>query len=147
MMDFLVTNYPWFKSFHIIFSIAWMAGLFYLPRLFVYHTQTVPGSGEYDRFVTMEGKLLNIIMWPACIGTWILGLTSAFIMNYWLEIWFLSKMGLAVLMTVVHLWDAYYAGRFVRQENLRSERFFRFWNEAPTLLMLGIVILAVIKPV
>lgn len=147
MMDFFVTNYLWFKSFHIIFSIAWMAGLFYLPRLFVYHTQTVPGTGEYDRFLTMERKLLSIIMWPACIGTWFFGLSSAFIMNYWTELWFLSKLGLAVLMTVVHVLDAVYAARFARGSNARSERFFRFWNEAPTLLMFGIVILAVIKPV
>lgn len=146
-MDFFVTNYLWFKSFHIIFSIAWMAGLFYLPRLFVYQCQTVVGSVEYQRFLTMEGKLLAMIMAPAAIGTWLFGLIIAFAMDYWSDLWFLSKLGLAGLMTVVHLLDIYWARKFFRGVNVRSERFFRFWNEAPTLLMFAIVILAVVKPV
>lgn len=146
MMDFLISGYLWLKAFHVIFCIAWMAGLFYLPRLFVYHCQTVVGTPEYQRFEVMERKLLSIIMAPAAIGTWIFGLIIAFAMGYWTEIWFLSKMFLAVLMTVVHFYNMRFAHAFVRGENRRSERFYRFWNEAPTLLMFGIVILAVVKP-
>ncbi len=147
MMDFLYAHYNWIKALHIIMAIAWMAGLFYLPRLFVYHTQTKPGTAEYQRFITMEDKLIRIIMTPALITTWIFGLLAAFVMNYWLDLWFLVKLGLAVLMTVVHLQDIYYARRLSAGKNIRSERFFRFWNEAPTLLMMASVFLAVIKPV
>jgi putative membrane protein len=146
MIDFVLRYYLWFKSAHIIMSIAWMAGLFYLPRLFVYHTQTEPGSDGYLRFVTMEEKLLTIIMLPALTATWIFGLINAWAMNYWLDGWFLAKLGLAVLMTVVHFLDSWWAYQFVRGRNVHSERFFRVWNEAPTLLMIGIVILVVVKP-
>lgn len=146
MMDVFVSGYLWLKAFHIIFCIAWMAGLFYLPRLFVYQCQTVVGSSEYQRFLTMERKLLTIIMAPAAIGTWLFGLIIAFAMGYWSEIWFLSKMACAVLMTVVHVYDIRMARQFVKGTNRKSERFFRFWNEAPTLLMFAIVILAVVKP-
>jgi protoporphyrinogen IX oxidase len=146
MSDFLLNNYLWFKSFHVIMSIAWMAGLFYLPRLFVYHTQTSPGSSEYARFVTMEKKLLDIIMLPAAVTTWGFGILNAWEMDYWLEGWFVAKLALAVLMTAVHTMNAFWAERFAQGRNVHSERFYRIWNEAPTFLMIGIVILAIVKP-
>lgn len=145
-MDFLLIHYNWIKALHIMAAIAWMAGLFYLPRLFVYHTQSKIGTEEYQRFITMEQKLIRIIMNPAMIATWVFGLIAALLMNYWLDLWFLIKMFLAVCMTAVHIHDAIYARHFKNGTNRRSERFFRFWNEAPTLLMIVIVLLAVIKP-
>ena len=146
MIDFLTEYYLWFKSFHVIMSIAWMAGLFYLPRLFVYHTQTSVGTSEYDRFTVMEKKLLDIIMLPAAVTTWGFGLLNAWTMDYWLEGWFISKLALAGLMTVVHILDAYWAAQFAKGRNIHSERFYRIWNEAPTFLMIAIVILAIVKP-
>jgi len=146
MLDFLVDKYLWFKSFHVMMSIAWMAGLFYLPRLFVYHTQTLHGTAEYARFVVMEKKLLAMIMLPAAITTWGFGLLNAWAMDFWFEGWFLAKIGLAVLMTAVHFLNAYWAHAFARGRNRHTERFFRVWNEVPTFLMIGIVLLVIVKP-
>lgn len=147
MQDHLVGAYLWLKAFHVMMSIAWMAGLFYLPRLFVYHTQTSVGTEAYDRFVVMEKKLLTIIMLPAAIATWIFGTLIAWAMDYWLEPWFLAKMALAVAMTGIHVLDGCWAGGFARGRNRHSERYFRIWNEAPTLLMIAIVILVIVKPI
>jgi protoporphyrinogen IX oxidase len=146
MSEFLVRHYFLLKSLHLIMAFAWMAGLFYLPRLFVYHAQTQAGTAEYARFVTMEKKLLDIIMLPAAVTVWVFGLAIAFAMGYWAELWFISKLCLSVLMSGVHILDARFAAEFARGRNRRSERFFRFWNEAPTLLMIVIVFLAIYKP-
>lgn len=147
MQDFLVAGYLWFKAIHIMMSIAWMAGLFYLPRLYVYHTQTAVGSDAYARFVVMEQKLLWFIMAPAAITTWVFGLLIAWGMNYWLDFWFLAKMAFVVPMTLVHVLNWVWGRAFVENRNTHSERFFRIWNEAPTLLMIAIVFLVVLKPV
>jgi protoporphyrinogen IX oxidase len=147
MTEYFAQYYLLLKSLHIMMSIAWMAGLFYLPRLFVYHTQTIAGTAEYNRFVVMEHKLLAIIMRPALIATWAFGLLNAWGMGYWLDLWFLAKIALAVPMTAVHILDEYWAIAFEREHNVHTERFFRVWNEMPTLLMIGIVLLAVYKPV
>lgn len=146
MIDFLLNQYLPIKALHVIAVIAWMAGLFYLPRLFVYHSQTTPGTGEYARFVTMERKLLKIIMFPAGVAVWVLGVVLTWLMDYWLAPWFLTKMALVVLLTVVHILNEIWARDFAKGINRHSERFYRIWNEAPTLLTIGIVILAVVKP-
>jgi len=146
MKAFLLDNYLLIKALHIIAVIAWMAGLFYLPRLFVYHTQTAPGTAEYDRFVTMERKLLKIIMNPAMIATWVLGLTLVWLMDFGLAHWLWAKIALVAVMTGTHQLYARWAKDFVRGCNTRTERSFRLWNEVPTLLMIAVVILVVVKP-
>lgn len=146
MKDRLLEHYLLIKALHIIAVIAWMSGLFYLPRLFVYHTETVPGAADYQRFCTMEQKLLKAIMTPALVLVWVFGLTMAWLNDWWQAGWFQMKLGLVVGLTLVHITNIRFAGDFARGKNVRSGRFFRFWNEAPTLLLIAIVILAVTKP-
>ena len=146
MTEFLLNHYFWIKAFHVIAVIAWMSGMFYLPRLFVYHTQTTPGTAEYERFKIMERRLLKIIINPAMIAVWILGLTMAWLMNYWPLHWFQGKLALVLAMTLLHHSYTCWARDFALGRNQRSARFFKIWNEAPTILMIGIVILVVVKP-
>ena len=146
MTEFLIDHYLVIKALHVIAVIAWMSGMFYLPRLFVYHTEAVPGSADYRRFVTMERKLLKIIMNPAMIAVWVLGLTMAWLMDYWPLHWFQAKLALVAAMTWAHHSYAIWAKDFARERNVRTARFFRIWNEVPTVLMIGIVILVIVKP-
>ena len=146
MKAFLLDHYLWIKTLHVIAVIAWMSGIFYLPRLFVYHTQTQPGTAEYQRFALMERKLLKIIMNPAMVTVWILGLTMAWLMDYWPFHWFQLKLSLVAGMTLAHHFFAIWAKDFMRGRNTRSERFYRLWNEVSTLLMIAIVILVIVKP-
>lgn len=140
--------YLWVKAFHIVAVIAWMAGMLYLPRLFVYHTETVPGSTESERFKVMERKLLRIIVNPAMIAVWILGLTLSFLpaTGAWHQGWFHAKFALVVLMSGVHGLYASWVKSFARDANRHSHRFYRLWNEVPAVLMIAIVVLAVVKP-
>ncbi len=147
-MDFFVSLYPWFKAIHIIAVISWMAGLFYLPRLFVYHCERAQaGSESSETFKIMEQKLLKVIMNPAMITSWIFGilmiLTGA--MN-WLSIWFLMKFLAVMMMSGFHGWCAARVRDFSLDKNMRSGRYYRFMNEVPTLLMIFIVVMVVIKP-
>jgi putative membrane protein len=146
MKELLLNHYLVIKAFHVIAVIAWMSGMFYLPRLFVYHTQTTPGAADYKRFIVMERKLLKIIMNPALIAVWILGLTMAWLMDYWPLHWFQAKLALVAAMTWTHHSYAIWVKDFALGRNMRSARFFRIWNEVPTVLMIGIVILAIVKP-
>jgi len=145
--EFLLNYYLWFKALHVIAVIAWMAGMFYLPRLFVYHTQTVAEAPDYERFVVMERKLLKIIMNPAMIAVWVLGLTLVWLTDGWALHWLQAKLALVVAMTGLHHLYSLWARDFARARNTRPASFFRVWNEAPTLLMIVIVILAVVKPI
>jgi len=147
MKEFLLNYYLVIKALHVIAVIAWMAGMLYLPRLFVYHTETSPGTPEYDRFTTMERKLLKIIMNPAMIAVWVLGLTLAWLTDGWALHWLQAKLALVVAMTGLHHAYALWAKDFARGRNRRPARFFRIWNEAPTFLMIAIVILVVVKPI
>jgi putative membrane protein len=146
MKEFLLDYYLVIKALHVIAVIAWMAGMLYLPRLFVYHTQTVPGAPDYERFVVMEHKLLKIIMNPAMIAVWMLGLALAWLTDGWALHWLQAKLALVVAMTGLHHLYALWAKDFAQGRNTRPASFFRIWNEAPTLLMIAIVILAVVKP-
>jgi protoporphyrinogen IX oxidase len=146
MRQFLLDHYLVIKALHVIAVIAWMSGMFYLPRLFVYHTQTQPGAADYERFVTMERKLLRIIMNPAMTLVWVLGLTMAWLMDWWPQHWFQLKLGLVAAMTWTHHSYALWFKDFAKGQNTRAARFFRIWNEVPTLLMIGIVILVIVKP-
>jgi putative membrane protein len=140
------TFYLWLKAFHIIAVIAWMAGMLYLPRLFVYHCETVPGSAESERFKVMERKLLRMIINPSMIAVWLLGLSLAFVSHTYTQGWLQMKFLLVLALSAVHGVFARWVKTFARDANTRPQRFYRMVNEIPTLLMVAIVILAVVKP-
>jgi putative membrane protein len=146
MTMFLSDNILWIKAFHVIAVIAWMAGLLYLPRLFVYHTETVPGSAESERFKVMERRLLRGIMNPAMVAVWILGPLLAWITGAWQDGWLHAKFALVLILTFVHHLYGVWRKDFERDANTRTARFYRIWNEVPALLMVAIVILVVVKP-
>ncbi|HEX3430141.1 MAG TPA: protoporphyrinogen oxidase HemJ [Rhizomicrobium sp.] len=140
--------YLWIKALHIIAVIAWMAGMLYLPRLFVYHCETVPGSAESERFKRMERRLLRAIINPAMIAVWVLGLTLSFlpITDAWHQHWFHVKFALVLVMSALHGLYARWTKLFGRDANTHTARFYRVWNEAPAVLLIVIVVLAVVKP-
>ena len=138
--------YLWIKALHIIAVISWMAGLFYLPRLFIYHTDAAPGSVQSETFKVMERRLLTVIMNPAMMLTWIFGLYLAWSVYDFQGGWLHAKIGLVVLLTGLHLYFSRAVKAFAKDQNSRSARHWRFLNEAPTLLMIVIVILVVVKP-
>ncbi|MGZ2255700.1 protoporphyrinogen oxidase HemJ [Roseobacter sp. A03A-229] len=148
MSDLLVVAYPWIKALHIMSVIAWMAGLFYLPRLFVYHAEQVGQSGEtHALFQTMELKLLRVIMNPAMIATWVFGLCLVFTPGIvsWAEIWPWTKAAGVLAMTWFHHWLGLRRKDFVASSNERSGRHYRMMNEVPTLLMVLIVLSVVVR--
>lgn len=138
--------YDWIKALHVIAVISWMAGLFYLPRLFVYHAAAGAGSPQAATFKVMEAKLLRVIMNPAMIVTWISGLTIAHLGGWERQGWFLSKFALVIVMSAFHMWLAAKRRAFAEDRNVLAERTYRIANEIPTLLMIAIVILVVVKP-
>jgi putative membrane protein len=138
--------YPWIKAFHLIAAMAWMAGMLYLPRLFVYHCAAEPGSKESETFKVMERRLLRAIINPAMIATWVLGLWLAWSSDAWTAGWFRGKLALVLVLTVVHGLLARWRKDFAADRNRHSAKFYRLVNELPTLLMIGIVILAIVKP-
>ena len=139
--------YLWIKAVHVMAVISWMAGLFYLPRLFVYHADAVPGSESSELFKVMERRLLRAIMVPAAVVTWVLGLSMAVISGLYGEWWLQLKFLLVIAMTGVHLRLAYHQRQFAQDHNQHSSRYFRILNEVPTLLMMAIVILVILKPI
>jgi len=146
MMMFLSNHIDWIKAFHVISVIAWMSGMFYLPRLFVYHTETTPGSPESERFKVMERRLLKAIVNPAMIATWVFGLTLLSVFPVYKEHWFEAKFALVVVMSGLH---GYFVGRvraFAEDRNDKPARFYRILNEVPPLLMVFIVILVIVQP-
>jgi protoporphyrinogen IX oxidase len=138
----------WIKALHVIAVIAWMAGLLYLPRLFVYHVGTIPGSEASEMFKLMERRLLRAIMNPAMIAVFVLGLLLAYAEGPRLMMagWFHAKLLLVLVLAAMHGMMARWRGAFARDERGRTARFFRIMNEVPTLAMIAIVILAVVKP-
>jgi putative membrane protein len=148
--DFLAGLYPWTKSLHIIAMVAWMAGLFYLPRLFVYHAETAgPGGTPSETFKIMERRLLRAIMNPAMIATWLFGLlllATPGTVAWGIEWWILPKLALVGVLTWFHHWCGRRRRDFERDANTRTGRHYRIMNEVPTLALIGIVVLAVVKP-
>jgi putative membrane protein len=136
----------WILALHIIAVIAWMAGMLYLPRLFVYHTQTKPGSEGSERFKVMERKLLRGIVNPSMVAVWILGPTLAWLTGAYLDVWLQIKFVLVIAMSGVHGYLVKCWRDFEADRNTRSERFYRVLNEVPAVLMVLIVILAAVKP-
>jgi len=136
----------WLKAFHVIAVIAWMAGLLYLPRLFVYHADTKPGSEMSVTFKTMEYRLLRYIMNPAMIAVWITGPWLAWVLGVYMDAWFLAKFALVAVLTWYHHLLGRWRKDFAQDRNQHPAKFYRIANEVPTLLMTGIVILAIVKP-
>ena len=138
--------YPWLKAIHVVAVIAWMAGIFYLPRLFVYHANSTIGSEKSETFKVMEQRLLAAIMTPAMIATWLLGLSLVAIGQLWNERWLMAKVVIVLAMTAFHFWLAARARGFLHDQNQLSSRTYRIANELPTLLVIAIVILVIVKP-
>src|SRR5579864_2295761 len=136
----------WFLAFHIIAVIAWMSGMLYLPRLFVYHTETQPGSEGSERFKVMERRLLRGIINPSMIAVWILGPLLAWLTGAYLDTWLHIKFGLVVILSGMHGFFVRCWRDFEADRNTRSARFYRIVNEVPAVLMVLIVILVVVKP-
>ncbi|MBL26553.1 MAG: TIGR00701 family protein [Rhodospirillaceae bacterium] len=143
----IADGYLWWKALHVISIIAWMAALLYLPRLYVYHVDAEPGSTLSETLKVMERRLLRAIMTPAMVASYVFGgllLASGAVdlSGGWLH----AKLALVVLLTVMHGAMARWRRAFAEDRNQRSTRFFRMMNEVPTLLMIGIVILVIVKP-
>ncbi len=146
MLTVLSMTYYWLKAGHIIFVIFWMAGLFMLPRFFVYHQESEPNSPENARWIDREGKLLKIILWPSLIVVWVLGLALAVTTGAFQQGWFHVKLGLVLALSVYHLWLAIYATRLARGERSLTGKQLRLLNEVPGIAAALIVVLVVVKP-
>ena len=149
MIDYLIVMYPWLKAGHIISVISWMAGIFYLPRLFVHHSEKVEVPSQTDRlFSMMESKLLKVIMTPAMLATWGFGLSLAVIPGVldWSDIWPWVKLISIIAMTWFHFWLAKRQRDFELGDNQLTGKTYRIMNEVPTVLLLVIVIMVVVRP-
>ena len=145
-MTFLSEHLDWIRAFHVIAVIAWMAGMLYLPRLFVYHCDAPAGSAQSEMLKVMERRLLRIIVNPAMIVTWVLGLTLVVVTGSYASLWFQMKFILVLAMSGLHGLFAATVKRFARDANTRSKQFYRLVNEVPFVLVSAIVILAIVKP-
>ena len=138
--------YDWGKAVHVIAVIAWMAGLLYLPRLFVYHADAVAGSELSETFKIMEYRLMTIIMNPAMIVAWVLGFWLAYQAGWFSSGWFHAKLALVLALSGMHGLLSVASRRFAEDRNTKSSRYWRIMNEVPTVLMIGIVVLVIVKP-
>ena len=148
MTDLLASAYPWVKSLHVISVIAWMAGLFYLPRLYVYHAEQVGETGEtHQMFTTMERRLLKAIMNPAMIASWLFGLLLVLTPGVvdWSAFWPWTKLISILGMTWFHMWLAARRKDFLSASNSRTGRTYRIMNEVPTVLMIVIVFSVIVR--
>jgi putative membrane protein len=147
-LGFLGTLYPWTKALHVIAVIAWMAGMLYLPRLYVYHCELRPGSAESERFKVMERRLLKQIINPAMIATWTLGillvLTPGIIR--WSAGWWQVKLAAVLLLSGFHGVLSRWRRDFLADRNRHAQRWYRFANEVPTLLVIVIVLMVIVRP-
>ncbi len=134
------------KALHIVAVISWMAGLLYLPRLFVYHAASTVGSEQSETFKTMERRLYKFIMMPAMIVAWVLGIVLVFEGQWFASGWFVAKFILVIALTIVHGLLGHWTTEFSYDRNRHPQKFFRIVNEIPTLLMIAIVVLATVKP-
>jgi protoporphyrinogen IX oxidase len=139
-------GYLWIKAFHVIAVIAWMAGMLYLPRLFVYHCDAPKGSIQSDTFKIMERRLLKAIINPAMIVTWVLGLILVWQGGWYASGWLHAKVLLVLILSGVHGFLSRMVKDFAADRNTRPAKFYRLMNEIPTVLMIGIVILVIVKP-
>jgi putative membrane protein len=140
--------YPWTKALHVVSMVAWMAGMFYLPRLFVYHCDLRPGSAESERFKVMERRLLRQIINPAMIATWVFGVILVLTPGVidWSWGWWHVKLAAVLLMSGFHGMMSRWRRDFLADRNVRPQRFYRLMNEVPTVLLLVIVIMVIVRP-
>jgi len=138
--------YEWIKALHVIAVISWMAGMLYLPRLFVYHCEAERGSKQSETFMVMEQRLLRIIINPAMIATWVLGLWLVWEGSWLPAHWFHVKLVLVLAMSALHGFFSRWVRDFAEDRNGRPARFYRIVNEVPTVLMMAVVVLAIVKP-
>jgi protoporphyrinogen IX oxidase len=138
--------YEWLKALHVIAVIAWMAGMLYLPRLFVYHCDAAPGSKESETFKVMERRLLKAIINPAMGATWLIGLWLAYDSGFFRAGWFHAKFALVIALSALHGFLSRAVKDFAADKNRRSAKFYRIINEVPAVLMALIVILVIVKP-
>jgi putative membrane protein len=138
--------YEWLKALHVIAVIAWMAGMLYLPRLFVYHCDAAPGSKESETFKVMERRLLKAIINPAMGATWLIGLWLAYDSGFFRAGWFHAKFALVIALSALHGFLSRAVKDFAADKNQRSAKFYRIINEVPAVLMVLIVILVIVKP-
>ena len=148
MSHVLLALYPWTKALHLISIIAWMAGMLYLPRLFVYHCDAAPGSESSERFKVMELKLQKLIMTPAMLATFLFGITLALTPGVvdWSEGWFYVKIVCVILLAGVQGMMSRWRKDFLADKNRHPQKFFRIMNEVPTVLMIVAVVMVVVKP-
>lgn len=138
--------YDWIKALHVIAIISWMAGMLYLPRLFIYHCEAERGSKQSETFKVMEGRLLRVIINPAMIIAWVLGLWLAWQSGFWRTGWFGAKFAAVLGLSAVHGYFSAAVRAFAEDRNTRNQRHWRIVNEVPTALMIVIVILVIVKP-
>jgi putative membrane protein len=146
MHQVFAMTYLWLKAGHIIFVIFWMAGLFMLPRFFVYHQESAPDSPENAQWIDREGKLLKIIMWPSLVLVWVLGLSLAMTIGAFAEGWFVVKLGLVLVLSAYHFWLASYAGKLASGQRSLTGKQLRLLNEVPGIAAAVIVVLVVVRP-
>jgi len=148
LSNVLTALYPWIKAFHVISMVAWMAGLFYLPRLYVYHCETMSGTADSERFKVMERRLLKQITTPAMIATWVFGLALVLTPGVidWSRGWWHVKLAAVILMSGFHGMLARWRRDFLMDRNIRPARFYRIANEVPTVLLVVIVIMVIVRP-
>jgi protoporphyrinogen IX oxidase len=138
--------YLWLKALHVIAIIAWMAGMLYLPRLFVYHCQAEVGSLQSETFKVMERRLLTAIMNPAMVVAWAVGLWLAWDGGWYASGWFHAKFALVIALSGLHGLDSRWVREFGTDQRRHGHKLYRFMNEIPAILMVGIVILVIVKP-
>jgi putative membrane protein len=138
--------YLWLKAFHVIAVIAWMAGMLYLPRLFVYHCDAPKGSIQSETFKIMERRLLKAIINPAMMATWVLGLYLIWDGGWYTSGWLHAKVLLVLIMSGLHGVYVRRLKEFAADKNTRPAKYYRILNEVPTILLIGIVILVIVKP-
>lgn len=138
--------YLWVKAIHVIAVISWMAGMLYLPRLFIYHCQAEPGSVQSETFKVMEQRLLRIIINPAMVIAWVLGIWLAWQGGWLTSSWFLFKLACVIALSAAHGYFSAAVRKFTEDRNDKTERHWRLMNEVPTILMIVIVILVIVKP-
>ena len=138
--------YEWIKAVHVIAVISWMAGMLYLPRLFVYHCEAKAGSKQSETFKVMERRLLKAIINPAMIVTFLAGIYLAWAGHWYLAPWFHVKLLLVLVLSAVHGFFVRWVRAFAADRNTHSQKFYRIINEVPTILMIGIVVTVIVKP-
>ena len=142
----LIVTYEWIKAAHIIFVIFWIAGLFMLPRYYVYHQEAEAGSAEEKKWIERETKLRTIIITPAMLMVWALGLTLAYILGAWTQGWFIAKFAIVLALSGYHGWMIGYGRKLAKGERPVSGRTLRMMNEVPGVATALIVILVIVKP-